>query len=50
MCKCNHKSRQDEQKCCCECHGKSNMKKSCYSEKRSSVNEEPKDTETFEKR
>ncbi len=40
MCNCNHKSRQDEQKCCCDCHGKSNMKKACYTEKKE-VKEEP---------
>jgi hypothetical protein len=29
MCKCNHKSRKDERRCCCTCHGKSNMHKEC---------------------
>ncbi len=50
MCKCNHKSRQDEQKCCCDCHGKSNAKKSCSNEKKSSVNEESNPETDFTKR
>lgn len=51
MCKCNHKSRQDEQKCCCNCHGKSNMNKECSKKDISSVVEPTSDEErSYEKR
>lgn len=48
MCKCNHKSRQDEYKCCCDCHGKSNMKKAHCQNKMNKpmpVVQEPNDEE-----
>ncbi len=52
MCKCNHKSRKDEQKCCCDCHGKSNMKKDCKNKVVEPVQEQPKQEErgSYEKR
>ena len=50
-CNCNHKSRKDEQKCCCDCHGKSNMKKDCSKRSVEPVREpQENEGETYEKR
>lgn len=51
MCNCNHKSRKDEQKCCCTCHGKSNMNKECSKKPVEPVVGEPQQPkESYEKR
>lgn len=50
-CNCNHKSRKDEFNCCCDCHGKSNSKKSCQNKKPAEpAGQEELDQESYVKR